>query len=412
MRIVSGVLLTLICTAVSFAADDRSVIKAYKTDSQPTIDGEFDEGEWDAAGPWINVTMDSPNAQLGDQVADDDVFGGDEDLSYRFRVMWEEDTFNFFVAYEITDDIAATEQPRDDRNWERDQVETFIDGTSIDGDADGDSFFWWNNIETYGKFGVSRDSLFEGHSDRMTDDQELWADGFDTVAPLLAVGAAGETGENGNYIVELGITLEGMWEDSVNAPFLDTPTDDSFAIVEDSTRVKFTVALSDDDDFDFETTDRSHDLTYYRELDGEPGNWNESTHFADLVFTGEFDGTLVEPVAGDCNGDGSLTTADLSCQTSDTIDGTLESLNLIVGDFDADGSVAFLDFLALANNFGQEGNYTQGDADASGTVDFLDFLALANNFGQSSAEAAAVPEPSSLMLFGFSGLLLVLRRRR
>ena len=411
MRIVSGVLLTLICTAVSFAADDRSVINAYKTDSQPTIDGQFDEGEWDAAGPWINVTRESPNARFGDSEDDADVYGGDDDLSYRFRVMWEEDTFNFFVAYEVFDDIAATEQPRDERFWERDQVETFIDGTNIDGDDDAESFFWWNGTETYGKFGVSRDGLFEGHGERMTDDQELWND-FDSVAPLLAVGAAGETGENANYVVELGITLETMWDDPVHFPFIETPTDNAGEIVEDSTRVKFTNALSDDDDFALDGTDRSHVLVYYREVDGVEGEWSQSTSFADLLFTGEFDGSLIEPVAGDCNGDGSLTSADLSCQTSDTINGTFESLNLIVGDFDADGSVAFLDFLALANNFGQEGNYTQGDADANGTVDFLDFLALANNFGQSSAEAAAVPEPSSLMLFGFSGLLLVLRRRR
>lgn len=86
-----------------------------------------------------------------------------------------------------------------------------------------------------------------------------------------------------------------------------------------------------------------------------------------------------------------------------------------VGDFDGDGSVGFLDFLALANNFGQPADsYSQGDADCGGTVDFLDFLALANNFGQSAAATAeSVPEPGAGLMFGIAvGMLGIVRRRR
>ena len=57
----------------------------------------------------------------------------------------------------------------------------------------------------------------------------------------------------------------------------------------------------------------------------------------------------------------------------------------ITGDANGDGSVNFLDFLALANNFGDsvEGGAEDGDFDFDGVVSFLDFLALANNFGKS-----------------------------
>ena len=81
------------------------------------------------------------------------------------------------------------------------------------------------------------------------------------------------------------------------------------------------------------------------------------------------------------------------------------------GDADGDGSVGFLDFLALANNFGSEGGFEDGDFNCSGSVDFQDFLALANSFGTSQA-ASSVPEPSSTLLFGFGALMLGLVRRR
>lgn len=85
----------------------------------------------------------------------------------------------------------------------------------------------------------------------------------------------------------------------------------------------------------------------------------------------------------------------------------------LAGDADGDGSVGFLDFLALANNFGSEGGYEQGNFDCTGTVSFLDFLTLANNFGSSAAaEAAAVPEPSSALLIGLGMMLMGLGRRR
>lgn len=85
----------------------------------------------------------------------------------------------------------------------------------------------------------------------------------------------------------------------------------------------------------------------------------------------------------------------------------------IAGDLDGDGTVAFADFLVLSQNFGGTGlSYEQGDIDCSGDVAFADFLVLSQNFGTSAGGAAVVPEPSSIMLCLWIGLLATIRKRR
>ena len=94
----------------------------------------------------------------------------------------------------------------------------------------------------------------------------------------------------------------------------------------------------------------------------------------------------------------------------------IESLSgSLLGDTDLNGSVDFLDFLALANGFGMsDTGWTGGDFDGSGSTDFLDFLTLANNFGKSATVATAIPEPTSrvLMLAGFAAICSTRRLRR
>ena len=86
-----------------------------------------------------------------------------------------------------------------------------------------------------------------------------------------------------------------------------------------------------------------------------------------------------------------------------------------LGDSDLDGDVDFVDFLSLANNFGESpSSWSQGDYDGNNETNFLDFLALANNFGNSpvAAAAASVPEPSSSLLATLAVIPFLLTRKR
>ena len=129
---------------------------------------------------------------------------------------------------------------------------------------------------------------------------------------------------------------------------------------------------------------------------------------------------ILEVMVGDCNTDGMISTDDLACvvaaEGAEGLESLLATLNVLPGDVDANGEVGFLDFLALANNFGSTGvGYTGGDIDGDGAVGFLDFLALANNFGQTSdvANLAGVPEPNAgLIVSVLLGSLLCIRKRR
>jgi hypothetical protein len=106
-------------------------------------------------------------------------------------------------------------------------------------------------------------------------------------------------------------------------------------------------------------------------------------------------------VVGDCNGDGVVDAGDLECAcASGDLAAVLDATGYLAGDLDGSGDVGFPDFLVLSANFGGAvDGYTKGDIDCDGSVQFADFLALSTAFGQSSgAAAAAVPEPSSLLM--------------
>ena len=82
------------------------------------------------------------------------------------------------------------------------------------------------------------------------------------------------------------------------------------------------------------------------------------------------------------------------------------------GDATLDQSIAFMDFLALANGFGESGGWANGDFDGNGEVSFLDFLALAENFGTTNAlSTSTVPEPNALPVMLCAFLAFVLRYR-
>ena len=76
---------------------------------------------------------------------------------------------------------------------------------------------------------------------------------------------------------------------------------------------------------------------------------------------------------------------------------TLANLGFLMGDSDLDGRVSFVDFLALANNFGSnDASWSQGDFNCDGVVDFDDFRIQAENFGASSRDGVSEVSSSTL----------------
>jgi hypothetical protein len=78
----------------------------------------------------------------------------------------------------------------------------------------------------------------------------------------------------------------------------------------------------------------------------------------------------------------------------------------LVGDANLDGQVNLNDFHIMRENFGKAGTARQGDFDADGWVGLADLGSLKRNFGatRQTPGAAAVPEPSSLILAALAGI--------
>ena len=125
-----------------------------------------------------------------------------------------------------------------------------------------------------------------------------------------------------------------------------------------------------------------------------------------LPNPGEIDTASANP---DINGDGAIDATDIDTMAVAIVlgrndealdlnrDGKVNSddrealvheyLGTDLGDADLDGAVTFLDFIALATNFGTNaGSWSKGDFNGNGKVDFLDFIMLAQSFGGSGQE--------------------------
>jgi hypothetical protein len=90
----------------------------------------------------------------------------------------------------------------------------------------------------------------------------------------------------------------------------------------------------------------------------------------------------------------------------------------VVADASLDGTVSSTDFNQLAAHYGQTtgSRWTQGDFDGNGKINTLDFNLLAGHFGQSlpsgAALGAVVPEPATLSVAVFTGLMVGRRSRK
>jgi hypothetical protein len=87
----------------------------------------------------------------------------------------------------------------------------------------------------------------------------------------------------------------------------------------------------------------------------------------------------------------------------------------IDGDINLDGTVNIFDINSVSANWGTAG--PQGDANGDGVVNIFDINLISSNWGTSGSSAAAVPEPSSLVLsaialFGPVGYFWSAQRRR
>jgi len=87
----------------------------------------------------------------------------------------------------------------------------------------------------------------------------------------------------------------------------------------------------------------------------------------------------------------------------------------VLGDANLDRTVNLDDFTSLAAGFGSGTVWSQGDFNYDGNVNLDDFTSLAANFGSSlptEAPRAAVPEPTTAVMFAAAACGLLARRRR
>lgn len=293
---------------------------------------------------------------------------------------------------------------------------------------------------------MSRDSGSGDYNDPI--EHEAWTSGFETpmivMTPYLLrssrwqmVDAAGITDATNPMLVSMpehpifeGIELSAdntveFWSqlgENDNIDLLDT-TDFGFAqiLAVEAERELPWIAYWDGETEEGDFYDGSFTFASGPRLflsagsDDDPNTWGGKniTEAGDQILinaisflTGDPGTPPVTSLPNDCNSDGVVDAADLSCIIAsggaEGLNGLISELGILAGDLDGNGNVEFADFLALSANFGQDAtSYSQGDIDANGKVEFADFLALSANFGQSAAGAAAVPEPASLL-----GLLL------
>lgn len=130
----------------------------------------------------------------------------------------------------------------------------------------------------------------------------------------------------------------------------------------------------------------------------EPGDYNANGEFDvdDLDRLCQAVGFGVNLTELDVTGDAVL--------NHDDVTRFLDLASTAPGDANVDGNVAFDDFLSLTDNFGDDFRvWSEGDFDCNLRIDFRDFILLSQNYGSiRETPLAAVPEPTSAMLFGLA----------
>ena len=142
--------------------------------------------------------------------------------------------------------------------------------------------------------------------------------------------------------------------------------------------IEFDAAMFDldgDGDLDLLQHHRKGEVVLWAVGDGDV-NDDESIDARDVQAIRDYVETNAEQRGPfDLNGDRVVNQLDVTHLVENIVESRL-------GDSNLDGRVDFIDFLALANNFGkQDALWDDGDFDGDGMVGFDDFLLLAENFG-------------------------------
>jgi hypothetical protein len=86
--------------------------------------------------------------------------------------------------------------------------------------------------------------------------------------------------------------------------------------------------------------------------------------------------------------------------------GTQPELN---ADFDGSGAVDAADFLIWQRGVGAAGGLAQGDADGDGQVTAADLAVWQEQFAPSPVDAAAIPEPATMIMLAIAFTVLLRR---
>jgi hypothetical protein len=90
----------------------------------------------------------------------------------------------------------------------------------------------------------------------------------------------------------------------------------------------------------------------------------------------------------------------------------------IAGDYNGDGSVSTADYVVWRMLSGQTGTGLAADSNLDGRIDAADYAFWASQFGQTAGSGAAygnlpaVPEPAGALLMGLASTYIFLSRRR
>jgi len=420
---------------------DPPTYEVKQTEVAPTIDGIFSEGEWDAASPaaadWVGLIGHAPDTH-----------------ELQFCMLWDDENLyllgetnwagfgppkDFLAADPALDE--SVYNPRiffnpnvDDEDWSSDAFNpTEPDGYSIS----------WSMSEGFAARRPTNQS--QAFRDPLDEDGNIFVDyipGFQLEANVNSL-----TGNNGGWDIteEQGDNYRDNKHPGIVFAQLsiDTPLDETeqpggvFEFSISWSEFNATDPNSGDSAFDPESADflenglfhpmapeadeiwgfeigvRTNDPENPLPSWSEPMGGNEEREeFADwngqhgrIQFTIEFP-------EFDCDRSGEVDTGDLTCMTIETRDPTLQILNLLIGDVNADRNVDFSDFLILADGYGEPvDNYTLGDLNIDGKVRLSDFLLLADNFGKKADSDfnTSVPEASSFVLL-LLGLIGIIRR--